>query len=631
MAMSEFAYEPLSAPDAFRLLVLEPGSSEDSLQCRMFQATHSRRLDYEALSYTWGSLDENGQPECFIDGNAVPIRRNLYEALRQLRWRHYERVLWIDALCIDQSNVRERNHQVGRMRDIYSQAETVHVWLGTASETSSIAMAWIDALASRNRNGLGLIGRLTEYSPENCRRSQARRWRALLNLLRRPYWRRVWIVQEIVLAEKLRLQCGGDEARWEGLVKLLENRTENRIFEPRAASKTINMVYESLPARIHKLRCMHQLRGCQLQQLLEATRESLCTDPRDRLYGLLGLAADIGDGRFEVDYSTGPTMEAMMGALWKYFVESNKPDQIMQGCQYLRSHLLRSPDTHKDLMMQVASPLGPGPKTKVVGRVIGKIAHLGQPWKGFAEWEEWKSAMAGIPQYSTPSQLEDRHDEFRKMLKSLVKEKGFHKLGLVRRPAFSHLFGVQAQNHTEKATTSGVVCIDTKLEESFENGIFGSEARESRSFWVEWANARLAGRNVVAIVASNGQIGLAPGMADGAGVRVGDELCQFRGSDVTVVCRSIQVSGGPSLRGLRHGPTIVGKAILAKRANKDEDDNDGDLGLLYSSLDNRYPLGENVTTQKGIWEQMDHERAEMTGRERCFFVTSKGLTWLSSW
>ena len=116
--MSNFRYEPLTTPDAFRLLVLEPGAADDPLRCRIFHATHSSHLDYEALSYAWGSPEgEVGPaPECVLNGNVTPIRRNLYDAMRHLRQRHYERVLWIDALCIDQSNVGERNHQVGRMR-----------------------------------------------------------------------------------------------------------------------------------------------------------------------------------------------------------------------------------------------------------------------------------------------------------------------------------------------------------------------------------------------------------------------------------------------------------------------------------------------------------------------------------
>ncbi|KAK8062031.1 hypothetical protein PG994_008397 [Apiospora phragmitis] len=250
--MSNFAYEPLTAPDAFRLLVLEPGVEEDALRCRLFHTTHSSRPDYEALSYTWGSPHQNEDepaPACLINGNTVPIRRNLQDALRHLWWRDYERVLWID-----QSNVRERNHQVGRMRDIYRNAETVRVWLGRASETSPVAMRWIDESASRHRSRFGVPGCLADYaSPEDVRRSQTRRWRALLSLLERPYWRRVWIVQEIVLAKNLRLQCGGDESRWEGLVHLLDGQgRDERVFQPRAAKATIRLVRSGLPAQWRK-------------------------------------------------------------------------------------------------------------------------------------------------------------------------------------------------------------------------------------------------------------------------------------------------------------------------------------------------------------------------------------------
>ncbi|KAK7962961.1 heterokaryon incompatibility 6 OR allele [Apiospora aurea] len=645
--MSNFVYEPLTAPDAFRLLVLEPGVPEDALCCRILHTTHSRNLDYEALSYTWGSpaTGDEPAPTCLIDGKAMPIRRNLYDALRHLRWRDYERVLWIDALCIDQSNVAERNHQVGRMRDIYSNAETVRVWLGLASKTSSIAMSWIDELASRrHRNSLGVPGRLSDYTPESCRRSQTRRWKALLNLLERPYWRRVWIVQEIVLAEKLRLQCGEDESRWEGLVHLLEPRGRKRVFEPRASRDAIGLIRDGLPARIQSLRRVHELRGCRLQEVLEATRGSLYTDPRDRVYGLLGIADDVGDGRFEVDYSGEPNIETMLRGLWKYAVECNKPETVVQSCQYL-GQFLHDRGAEKALMMQITASQ-PRQLYNIKGRAVGKILYLGQPWKSSAEWGKWEIAMGAMHERFTLWEVECRYDKLLHATHELFLSTDYHRLGLVRRKAFSHLFNdreeisVEAPEQKERLNEQAAnkSCGKTTTPASFEKQEFEQTAQVHFGNGTGKYTARLTELNVTAFIANNGQMGLVPGNVGAAGVRVGDELCQFRDSDVTAVFRRV-ANDDPSKLEVRSNtdpshpggnPVLVGKGILAKRLHG-EGDVDKKLQLRYSRLDDRFALEEAASRYKGWSRSHGIERNTMDDTVTSFDVTGKGLTWLTSW
>ncbi|KAK8043337.1 HET-domain-containing protein [Apiospora rasikravindrae] len=643
--MSNFVYEPLTAPDAFRLLVLEPGVPNDALCCRIISTTHSANLDYEALSYTWGRPPTGDEPvpTCLIDGKTMPIRRNLYDALRHLRWRDYERVLWIDALCIDQSNAGERNHQVGRMRDIYSNAETVRVWLGLASKTSSIAMSWIDELASRHRSSLGVPGRLSDSTPERCRRSQTRRWKALRSLLERPYWRRVWIVQEIVLAEKLRLQCGEDESRWEGLVHLLEPRGRKRIFEPRASRDTIGLIRDSLPARIQSLRRVYRLRGCRLQEVLEATRDSLYTDPRDRVYGLLGIADDVGDGRFEVDYSGEANIETMLRGLWKYSVECNKPETVVQSCQYL-GQFLDSRDDEKVLMMRITSSQ-PRQLYNIKGRAVGRIAYLGQPWKTGAEWDKWEIAVGAMHDRFTSTGVGSRYDRFLRATHEFLVSTEYRRLGLVRRKAFSHLFDgseeldAQPQKQNELITDKDAHKSGGKTDSqaSSENEGFGPTARGNFGSWTENAIARLIDLNVVAFIASNGQMGLVPGNVGAAGVRVGDELCQFRDSDVTAVFRRVasrhpndpeaksETSPIPGRK-----PVLVGKGILAKRLNG-EGDVDNKVQIRYSRLDDRYALGEAATLDNGWSLGGGTGKATTDDLVTSFDVTGKGLIWLTSW
>ncbi|KAK0634143.1 heterokaryon incompatibility, partial [Immersiella caudata] len=82
---------------------------------------------YDALSYTWGNLAKTHEMK--IGDASLPITTNLYMALRELRRKH-TLTLWVDAVCIDQSNCQERNHQVRMMRRIFSNASSVIVWLG---------------------------------------------------------------------------------------------------------------------------------------------------------------------------------------------------------------------------------------------------------------------------------------------------------------------------------------------------------------------------------------------------------------------------------------------------------------------------------------------------------------------
>jgi hypothetical protein len=132
-----FKYQPLdSSLDSIRLLILEPtNDTEDSetLRCRPVHTTFLQRPVYTALSYTWGSPDEG--KAIYLNGESFLARINLYRALVAIRRYSYkeprgEVALWADAICIDQSNMAERNYQVGLMDYIYSRAYAIYIWLG---------------------------------------------------------------------------------------------------------------------------------------------------------------------------------------------------------------------------------------------------------------------------------------------------------------------------------------------------------------------------------------------------------------------------------------------------------------------------------------------------------------------
>jgi hypothetical protein len=178
--MGVFQYKPLPSGRKgghallqTRFLTLLPGGKSEGLRCLLEVSNIENALPYEALSYVWGSGDAVYPVSC--NNMTISIKRNLYQALCYLRFPSQPRRLWVDAICIDQSNVSERSRQVAYMTKIYRQASTVLVWLGLKSPGIEEAFQLASELAElkhRLLNAPGHIdlpqggGELRRYHPE---------------------------------------------------------------------------------------------------------------------------------------------------------------------------------------------------------------------------------------------------------------------------------------------------------------------------------------------------------------------------------------------------------------------------------------------------------------------------------
>ncbi|PVH79288.1 heterokaryon incompatibility, partial [Cadophora sp. DSE1049] len=164
-----------------RILGLEPGTPSDPIRCQLHHVKLSGNPIYEALSYMWG-------PKVFkiitLDGREYPVRENLWRALTHLRYKDSNLMLWIDAICIDQKDERERNHQVMQMGQIYNRASRVLAWLGLGEPSTNIAMEVLKRVGMRVVERIKMDLEKTEMD-------------ALEELCSREYWQRLWIVQEI--------------------------------------------------------------------------------------------------------------------------------------------------------------------------------------------------------------------------------------------------------------------------------------------------------------------------------------------------------------------------------------------------------------------------------------------------
>jgi hypothetical protein len=182
--MSSYTYPslPLKA-DNIRLLHLLPNKNKDAdLQCKLrnysLQKLGSGTHLYEALSYVWGDPD-NPQP-IYINKMKFSVRANLYAALLQLRDHSFIRIIWVDAVCIDQENLEERRQQVQIMAKIYSNAHRVIVWLG--DETVEIKGALEDIRLAADEE-------YTEHSKKETKPT-------ILKLLEQEWFQRIWVREQ---------------------------------------------------------------------------------------------------------------------------------------------------------------------------------------------------------------------------------------------------------------------------------------------------------------------------------------------------------------------------------------------------------------------------------------------------
>ena len=264
-------------------------------------------VDYEALSYIWGfednplgvlidlaskdSMEDLAEIQVVVSTNplryaTLGVGQNLAGSLRHLRYNDTKRVLWIDAICINQADIVERNAQVSRMGDIFKMAERVIVWVGPSTNNSQLAMQTLSYLG---RQVVSTTDRRRAPAPDAVEKtwfdSSVRLpfddsiWRAINNLLQRPWFERLWVVQEAHLARWGSFLCGEDQIDWitlrYAILALWYNKAASWSLPP--VMRLIGNLVELLPDKHPISDIFYQVYG------------RSCADSRDRVFGLHGL------------------------------------------------------------------------------------------------------------------------------------------------------------------------------------------------------------------------------------------------------------------------------------------------------------------------------------------------------
>lgn len=373
-----YVYKPLpTSPATIRLLKLhdEISSFDDPILCEIHHVNLDSAMGYEytGLSYVWGEPIFDQTIHC--DGCLLKVTCHLHGAIQRLRSRRVSWV-WIDAICIDQSNIAERNAQVSIMGRIFKQTQMTYAYLGKIDENGekvaglTIRLAFLDfLLRDRSPRDLQLLrdtdsdDLVLKKALQNhpCASERERIWfgqwrhycmaifelRRFINpketdqvlqvlglplldsclwlryadLYKLPWFGRGWVIQEAVLSPHVRFLLGRDTVE-------LDDMAQSYWFSISSglASTAIPFdgAFQHIPCEIMECRVKQESR--ELKQLLRTFRPCETTDPRDKMYSLLGLAEDLGMTAPKPDYHQ--SAEVVFSSYARYLIQQQHQSNI---------------------------------------------------------------------------------------------------------------------------------------------------------------------------------------------------------------------------------------------------------------------------------------------------------------
>ncbi|EXJ66909.1 uncharacterized protein A1O5_10104 [Cladophialophora psammophila CBS 110553] len=321
----KYTYKPLEKGSFIRLLRLHPGHGKEELKGELkrvsLELTKSR-YPFTALSYVWGN---SLKPFVLSIGDyALRITASLYFALKRLREEKRSVLLWADAICIDQENDVEKGHQVRLMSNIYKSALRVCAWLGNEADQSNAA---IDCLCAIKKSTEPSNQAATVWFPS----TESPVWEAITKFFGRDWFRRVWIVQELVLAPHIILLCGNRSFQWDDIyvpATLCATKADkSKLALMKSVSKTMAPVLSLGKLRRAYRRQVADAAQRELLTLFEDFEHTECSRRRDKLFAFFGLACDADDSGFDPDYVA--PLEAVVRRYAEVFVRRAKGMELL--------------------------------------------------------------------------------------------------------------------------------------------------------------------------------------------------------------------------------------------------------------------------------------------------------------
>ena len=308
---SRYSYSPLDpkVKRAIRVIRISPDLEREKLSCDIEHTSTSST--YSALSYTWGSA-QGAQEPILINGQSFTVRQNLYAFLCHARKYYAGKPLWIDALCINQDDIGEKNRQVKMMSKIYSETKEVLVWLGPRVEYVGHAIRRMQDYETMSD---------TEMAVSSSKDSDF--WKGFKAINKAPYWDRVWVIQEFIQPRNGKIIQGDRSISFETFQNTIR-RFNNKIYRLGLQywvfgsrrndhfSDYISNIHPLWQRRLERVKYSSSTHDADAAwALLSGSR--FCQDIRDRVYGIMPLATH--GGTLDVDYHLNP-FEVLLESIW---------------------------------------------------------------------------------------------------------------------------------------------------------------------------------------------------------------------------------------------------------------------------------------------------------------------------
>lgn len=292
----------------FRLVRILPARMS-KIKCEVVHSSITTPPRYVAVSYAWGDAGDTRRLE--LEGVDISVSVSLHGALEALRQKAEPVTVWVDAICIDQQNFAERTQQVQLMTKIYSKAESVAVWLGPEADGSRAAAGFLEDVCHRSESP----HRVTKLLGSKDREAGLA---AAVSLFERDYWKRLWVVQEVFNARDIVVYCGSTRLPWDVY------KEASRVFQRHkgdvdyyfpansqgrtyARASQNHFTYSQIlayqgPGSLPDVRSLVHFGEESLLEVMRACRRKFASDPKDKVFGILGLLSEDVRNEFSVDY-----------------------------------------------------------------------------------------------------------------------------------------------------------------------------------------------------------------------------------------------------------------------------------------------------------------------------------------
>ena len=320
-------------PKEFRLFILFPGRQRDPLRGVIFTcALGNKTPPFQAVSYEWGPENQGQRYTVKTEAGQLIIREYLHNALRRLRGATSPAVLWIDAICINQADDAEKASQIPLLPRIFQRATCTVALITDENGHGDVAMQTLLQIASKAQFGtdshdwpdrVPSVPSSWEFRSKPRLRDPV--WTSVKAFFSSSWFRRVWIIQEIVISPKVNVSCGNWTVEWDFLKLAVD------VIQDEPSSSETVATLDPFLALCNLREWESRKYRWNLLSLLGTFSYASSTLARDRFFALLGIASDGNMDAFEPDYHKSSTFASIARRYGRGFVSQGRGIQLLSG------------------------------------------------------------------------------------------------------------------------------------------------------------------------------------------------------------------------------------------------------------------------------------------------------------